>query len=58
MQQNILRYQNAKQGKLYAVQEEKMITFYEKDRVFKLDTPHTSYLIGIVDEENFIGHIY
>ena len=35
-----------------------MITFYEKDRVFKLDTPHTSYLIGIVDEENFIGHIY
>ena len=35
-----------------------MITFYEKDCVFKLDTPHTSYLIGIVDEENFIGHIY
>lgn len=27
-------------------------------RVFKLDTEHTSYVIGIVDEENFIGHAY
>ncbi|MCM1143708.1 MAG: alpha-galactosidase [Lachnoclostridium sp.] len=35
-----------------------MITYNEKERVFKLDTPNTSYLIGIVDEENFIGHIY
>lgn len=34
------------------------VTYFEKDRVFKLDTPKTSYLIGIVDEENFIGHIY
>lgn len=36
----------------------KAIHYYEKERVFKLDTPHTSYLIGIVDEENFIGHVY
>lgn len=35
-----------------------MITYYEKERVFKLDTPNTSYMIGIVDEENFVGHIY
>ena len=34
------------------------ISYFEQDRVFKLDTDHTSYLIGIVDEENFIGHIY
>ena len=30
------------------------IHYYEKERVFKLDTPHTSYLIGIVDEEKFL----
>ncbi len=35
-----------------------MITYHEKERVFKLDSPNTSYMIGIVDEENFIGHIY
>jgi alpha-galactosidase len=34
------------------------IQFYEKERVFKLDTPKSSYMIGIVDEENFVGHIY
>lgn len=34
------------------------IQYYEKERVFKLDTKATSYVIGIVDEENFIGHIY
>lgn len=27
-------------------------------RIFKLDTPQTSYLIGVVDEEQFLGHIY
>ncbi len=31
------------------------IHYYEKERVFKLDTPHTSYLIGIVDEEKVFG---
>lgn len=34
------------------------IKFYEDEKVFKLDTPSSSYLIGIVDEEQFIGHIY
>ncbi|MBO5033668.1 MAG: alpha-galactosidase [Lachnospiraceae bacterium] len=35
-----------------------MITYSERERIFKLDTPDTTYMIGIVDEENFIGHIY
>ena len=26
--------------------------------LFKLDTPNTSYIIGIVDDEGFVGHIY
>ena len=35
-----------------------MIHYDGKKRIFKLDTPHTSYIIGVVDEENFIGHVY
>lgn len=34
------------------------ITYNEQNRIFKLDTPNTSYCIGIVDEENFVGHVY
>ena len=34
------------------------ITYNEKNRIFKLDTPGTSYCIGVVDEENFLGHVY
>lgn len=34
------------------------IVYYEDKRIFKLDTSKTSYVIGIVDEENFIGHVY
>ncbi len=34
------------------------ITYHEKERIFKLDTQGTSYVIGIVDEENFVGHVY
>ncbi|MDE6318902.1 MAG: alpha-galactosidase [Lachnospiraceae bacterium] len=34
------------------------ITYNEKNRIFKLDTPHTSYCIGVVDEDNFLGHVY
>ncbi|MDE6882424.1 MAG: alpha-galactosidase [Lachnospiraceae bacterium] len=34
------------------------INYNEQNRVFKIDTEHTSYCIGIVDEENFVGHIY
>lgn len=26
--------------------------------LFKLDTPNTSYVIGVVDEEGFLGHVY
>lgn len=29
-----------------------------QERIFKLDTPHTTYLMGIVDREGFLGHIY
>lgn len=34
------------------------IKFFDKERIFKLDTPKSSYIIGIVDEENFVGHAY
>ena len=34
------------------------ISFNEQQKVFRLDTPHTTYLIGIVDDEDFLGHIY
>lgn len=34
------------------------ITYYEKNQLFKLDTPNTSYIIGIVGSDRFLGHIY
>lgn len=34
------------------------ININEKDRSFKIDTDNTSYIIGIADEEAFIGHVY
>ena len=34
------------------------ISYNEKERVFRLDTPRSSYLIGIVDEEGFLAHVY
>ena len=34
------------------------IIYDETGRVFKLDTPYTSYMMGIADEEGFLGHIY
>lgn len=34
------------------------ITYQERERMFKLDTPGTSYVLGIVDKEGFAGHIY
>ncbi len=34
------------------------IQYFEKERIFKLDTKASSYVIGIVDEENFVGHVY
>ncbi len=34
------------------------VQYFESDRIFKLDTLKTSYIIAIVDNENFIGHAY
>ena len=39
-------------------EKEMSIAYFEKERIFKLDTPNTTYMMGIVDEENFLGHIY
>ena len=27
------------------------VVYHEKERIFKLDTPNTSYIIGIVDKK-------
>ena len=36
-----------------------MSIFYnEEKRIFRLDTAHSTYLIGVVDTEGFLGHIY
>ena len=32
------------------------IRYIEQDRTFWLDTEHTSYIMAVVDEENFVGH--
>ncbi|MDR0221260.1 MAG: alpha-galactosidase [Lachnospiraceae bacterium] len=34
------------------------IEYHAAERIFKLDTKATSYLIGVVDGEGFLGHIY
>ncbi len=34
------------------------VTFDENKKIFKLDTSRTSYMIAIVDREQFIGHVY
>ena len=34
------------------------ITYFEKERIFKLDTKNSSYVIGIADKEGFVGHAY
>lgn len=34
------------------------ITFIPEERLFKLDTPNTTYCICIVDQEGFLGHAY
>lgn len=34
------------------------ILYDEKERVFALHTPSTSYVIGIACEEGFVGHLY
>ncbi|MCR5761829.1 MAG: alpha-galactosidase [Treponema sp.] len=34
------------------------INYYEKSRIFSIETENTGYYIAIVDSENFIGHIH
>lgn len=34
------------------------IKYNDENRIFKLDTPNTSYCIGVADEEQFVGHVY
>ncbi len=34
------------------------IIFCEKEKLFKLDTPNTTYIIGLIAEEGFLGHAY
>lgn len=34
------------------------IQYFEEEKVFRLCTQKTMYLIGVVDEEGFLGHIY
>ncbi len=34
------------------------IKFYEDKQIFKLDTPNTSYIMQVVDDEKFLGHVY
>ncbi len=34
------------------------ITYDEKHRVFKLDTPNSSYIMQVVGKENFVAHVY
>ncbi len=34
------------------------ISYQENSKSFKLDTDHSSYLIAIVDDEGFLGHVY
>jgi alpha-galactosidase len=35
-----------------------MIQYNENSRTFKLDTAHTSYVIAVCDDEQFLGHAY
>lgn len=34
------------------------VNYYENEKIWKLDTKSTSYVIGAFDEEGFVGHIY
>ena len=34
------------------------IKFFETNKIFKIDTDNTSYIIRVVDEEGFVGHMY
>lgn len=32
--------------------------FLEEEKIFKLDTRNTTYVIAVVDDEQFLGHVY
>ena len=34
------------------------IKYYRQERIFKLDTQNTSYVMAVVDDEKFLGHVY
>ena len=34
------------------------ILFDDEKKIFKIDTEHTSYVMAVVDEEGFLGHVY
>ena len=34
------------------------IRFLEKERIFKIDTEHTSYVMAVMDDEKFLEHVY
>ena len=34
------------------------ISYHEQSRVFRLDTPGSTYLIALVDDEGFLAHLY
>ena len=34
------------------------IQFLSKERLFKIDTIHCSYVMAIADKEGFLGHVY
>ncbi len=34
------------------------ISYNEQERIFRLDTPRTTYLCGLAGSENFLGHVY
>lgn len=34
------------------------IQFLEKERIFKIDTEHASYVMAVMDDEKFLEHVY
>ena len=34
------------------------IQFLDKERIFKIDTEHTSYVMAVMDDEKFLEHVY
>ena len=34
------------------------IRFLDKERIFKIDTEHTSYVMAVMDDEKFLEHVY